>query len=92
MQFVIYCLDQPNAAQIRATNRPAHIEYLKGFTKSIVVAGPLLAEDGAGMIGSLLVMDFADRAEAERFSQNDPFRKAGLFQSIAITPWRKTLP
>ena len=91
MQFAILCLDKPNAASVRAANRPAHLEYLKGFTKNVVVAGPLLTEDGAGMIGSLLMMEFAGRAEAERFAENDPYRKAGLFQSVTITPWRKTL-
>ena len=44
------------------------------------------------VIGSLLLMEFPSRADAERFSAGDPYRKAGLFQSVAITPWRKVLP
>jgi hypothetical protein len=92
MQFMIYCLDKPGHGEVRAANRSAHLAYLEGFTKNVVIAGPLLAEDGSTMTGSLLLMEFADRAEAESFAAGDPYRKAGLFQSVTITPWRKVLP
>jgi hypothetical protein len=29
---------------------------------------------------------------APGFVANDPYRKAGVFGSVTITPWRKTLP
>jgi uncharacterized protein YciI len=44
------------------------------------------------MVGSLLVMEFADKQAAEDFAANDPYAKAGLFQSVAITPFRKVFP
>ena len=92
MKFMIHCLDREGAASLRAANRAAHLDYLKSFTDRIVVAGPLLTEDGAGMIGSLLLMEFPDRAAAEAFASGDPYRKAGLFETVAIAPWRQTLP
>jgi uncharacterized protein len=92
MQFMIYCQDKPGHGEVRAANRNAHLAYIEGFGKNIVIAGPLLTEDGATMIGSLLLMEFAGRAEAEAFSAADPYRKAGLFQNVTITLWRKVLP
>jgi uncharacterized protein len=92
MQFMIYCQDKAGHSEVRAANRNAHLSYLEGFTKKVVIAGPLLTEDGATMIGSLLLMEFANRAEAEAFCADDPYRKAGLFQNVTITPWRKVLP
>jgi hypothetical protein len=92
MQFMLYCLDKPGHGEVRAANRAAHLTHLDRFAAQIVLAGPLLSDDGTAMIGSLLLMNFADRAEAERFSADDPYREAGLFQSVTITPWRKTLP
>ena len=89
MQFMIYGLDKPGHGEVRAANRNAHLAYLEGFTKNILIAGPLLGEDGAG---SLLLMEFPDRKAVEAFSAGDPYRKAGLFQTVTITPWRKTLP
>jgi hypothetical protein len=42
------------------------------------------------MVGSLLIMDFADRAAAEAFAADDPYRKAGVFEGVDILPWRVT--
>jgi uncharacterized protein YciI len=92
MQFVIYCVDKPNHLAKRMENRPAHLEYLKNFTKEIQLAGPLLAEDGQTMAGSLFIVDFADRAAVESFSAGDPYRKNGVFASVEIRPFRKVLP
>jgi len=92
MQFMIYGQDKPGHGELRAANRSAHLTYLDGFAANIVIAGPLLADDGTTMIGSLLLMEFEDRAAAEAFSAGDPYRKAGLFQTVTITPWRKVLP
>jgi len=92
MLFAIYCRDKKDHSQVRLDNRPAHVEYLKQFAGQHVCTGPLLAEDGQGMIGSLLVMEFADRAAAEDFAKNDPYARAGLFDSVAITPFRKVFP
>ena len=92
MQFVIYCLDKTGHQQIRAGNRPARLDYLKQHMAHIVAAGPLLDDAATGMIGSLLIVDFPDRAGADAFVAGDPYGKAGLFASVRVAPWRKTLP
>jgi uncharacterized protein YciI len=92
MPFAIYCLDKPNSGAVRMAARPDHLAYLVGFEDKIVFAGPLLADDHQTMIGSLLILDLPDRAAAEKFSSGDPYRKAGLFQTVSITAWRKTYP
>lgn len=92
MQFMILCLDKAGSEAVRAANRAAHLDYLKGFAEQVVVAGPLLSDDGASPRGSLLLMELADRAAAESFAAADPYRKAGLFESVTITAWRKVLP
>jgi len=92
MLFAIYCLDKTGHQQLRAANRPAHLDYLKGFMGQIVTAGPLLDDAGEGMIGSLFIVDFPDRAAADAFAAGDPYGKAGLFASVRITPWRKVIP
>lgn len=92
MHFAIYCKDKAGHQQVRMDNRPAHIEHLKKHEKHLVCTGPLLTEDGQGMVGSLLVVDFADRAAAEAFAASDPYAKAKLFQSVEITPFRKVFP
>lgn len=92
MQFMIHCLDKPGHGEVRQANRAAHLAHLDKFAANLIAAGPLLSDDGQSMIGSLLLMEFADRAAAELFRVEDPYGKAGLFGSVTITPWRKVLP
>lgn len=91
MLFHIHCLDRPDAGSLRTDNRPAHLDYLKSIGTSLMLAGPLLADDGATAIGSVLVVDRPTRADAESFAAGDPYAKAGLFRSVTITAWRKTI-
>jgi uncharacterized protein YciI len=92
MQFMIHCLDKPGHGEVRLANRAAHLAHLDKHAANLIAAGPLLSDDGQAMIGSLLLMEFADRAAADRFRAEDPYGKAALFQSVTITPWRKVLP
>lgn len=92
MHFVIACVDKPGALEIRKANRDAHLAYLKQHEGQIVAAGPTLTDDGEGMTGSVLIMEFADRAAADTFAAGDPYAQAGLFASVTITPWRKVYP
>ena len=92
MLFALTCLDRPNAGATRAENRPAHLEYMRHSGARLVLAGPLLADDEKTPVGSLLILDLPSRAEAERFAADDPYAKAGLFQSVTIRGWRKVFP
>ena len=94
MHFVFYCKDKADHEQVRMANRMAHLDYLEANKAQLLCAGPLLSDDADSprMVGSLLVLDLPDRAAADAFSAGDPYAKAGLFESIAIHPWRKVLP
>ncbi len=90
MYFVIFGTDKPGAESVRAANRPAHREYLRGPGKHPVkvrVGGPTLREDGVTMNGTMLVVE-ADNLEAVRaFAADDPYSRAGLFETLEIRPW-----
>jgi len=92
MLFSFYCLDKPEAGAIRAANREAHLAFLGGLGDRLMLAGPLLSEDGTGMVGSLIVVECDDIAGARALAARDPYAKAGLFSSVSIRPWRKVLP
>jgi uncharacterized protein YciI len=92
MHFVFHCADKPDSAALRAANRPAHLAHLERHADAILAGGPLLGEDGTSAVGSLLILDFPDRAAAERFAADDPYAKAGLFAVVMITPWRQVYP
>lgn len=87
MLFSLYALDKPGSAELRAETRPAHLAYLDGIIGQVAFAGPLLDAAGSA-IGSLLVIEAADRAAAEAIAAADPYARAGLFESLAIRPYR----
>lgn len=85
MLFLIHCTDGPGRAAIRAAQYDAHRAYLRDSSVDIKLAGPQVSDDGEARIGSVFVVDVADRAEAEAFAAGDPFAKAGLFDRVIIT-------
>jgi hypothetical protein len=92
MYFVLICKDKPGSEEIRTRNRQAHLDYLARFEELILAAGPLQTDDGGGMTGSLLVLDFPDRRAAEDFAAGDPYARAGLFASVEIHRWKRVFP
>ena len=89
MPYAIQTVDKPGSAQVRASARAAHLEYLTAHKDKLLAAGALIDDDGSGGHGGILIVDTDDRAEAERFVPEDPFTKAGLFLKVTVTRWRK---
>lgn len=90
MHFYIRCVDKPGHLDVRKANREDHLAYIKGgFADRIVAAGPTLDPDMEGMNGSVFIIDFDSIEEAREFAANDPYAKAGLFESVVIRPFKK---
>ncbi len=92
MIFFIYSQDKPDSFELRKANRPEHLEYLKKFESQFIAVGPTMTDDGSVMDGSVLLMEFPGRAAAEDFRDNDPYAKAGLFESSIIKAWKQVYP
>ena len=72
-----------------STSRP-HKEYLVGQKHILVVGGALFTEGTDEPLGSLYIVNVANRAAAEAFSGTDPFTRAGVFATVTITAMRKS--
>ena len=88
MHFVALSRDHADGLETRLANRPAHLEFLKANGDRIKIGGPLLTSDGERMIGSMLIVEADNEAEARALLAEDPYAKAGLFQSVEVLPWR----
>ena len=88
MHFVIHAFDRPDAGDLRARTRAAHLEYVSGF--DVAYGGPMLTDDGE-MCGSLIVLEAENRAAAETFAAGDPYTRAGLFRDVSITAMRPVI-
>ena len=89
MLYIIYQEDRHDGAAIRATTRDTHFAYLEKHKDILVLGGALLADDDSTRTGSVLIVNVPNRAAAESFSENEPFRKAGLFSSVKVSRMRR---
>ena len=89
MRIALICQDKPDALQIRLDNRAAHLAHIN---KSGVVemAGPFLGPTGQ-MTGSLIVLNVATLQDARDWAAADPYAKAGLFDNVMISEWKKVI-
>jgi uncharacterized protein YciI len=88
MQFVIHTHDKPDGEARRTAVREAHVEYLKQHVEKIVARGPLLEDHSDRHIGSFIMLDVADRAEAQAFQVNEPLFVGGVYEWVTMERWR----
>ena len=99
MWYAIMVEDVPNSLKKRIDARPAHLARLTELQTQgrLLLAGPFPAIDSAdpgpaGFSGSLIVAVFADLDAAKTWADADPFVSAGVYASVIVKPFRKTLP
>ena len=84
MIYTFILMDKPGAGELRTRVRSEHKAYLGTVADRMAFAGPLTADDGQTMIGSLLAIDFPSRAAATEWLANEPFTRAGLYASVTV--------
>ena len=85
MQFMIKACDGPGMLEKRMEVRPRHLEGMKALGRHIVAAGGLL--DGEGrMKGSVLVLNFPDRAALDAYLASEPYVTEGVWEKIEVEP------
>lgn len=78
---------QSGAAEARERHRADHIAYRKNFGDRMPLAGPLLDDDQAP-IGSLIILEAADRTAAIQAASDDPYVKADVLELVSVRPFR----
>ncbi|MBC7142335.1 MAG: YciI family protein [Rhodobacteraceae bacterium] len=88
MLFAVICRDRPGHLQTRLDTRAAHLAYIEE-TGIVKMAGPLI--EGGAMCGSLIVLEAESLEAAEAWAAGDPYKAAGLFDSVSVTEWKKVI-
>lgn len=88
MLFAVICRDKAGHLQTRLDTRAAHLAYIEK-TGVVKMAGPLI-ENGQ-MCGSLIVLEADSLDAAEAWAAGDPYKAAGLFDSVSVTEWKKVI-
>jgi uncharacterized protein YciI len=87
MHFAILIYDEPNAAALRDRYRQTHLDYLKVFDDQTLFAGPFTTDDESADLGSLRLIEFPDRAAANRHVAEEPYVTGGVQKRWHIHRW-----
>lgn len=87
MQFIVYAYDATDekALERRMAVRPDHLENIKKVKEkgSVICAGGLTNDDGK-VIGSFLVMEFANKELFIEYLESEPYIKHGVWDEVKI--------
>ena len=99
MYYAIMGIDREESLEARRNARPEHVNRLKALMDEgrLLLAGPHPAIDSedpgaAGFTGSLIVAEFPDLEQAKAWVSEDPYTVSGVFSSVTVKPFNKTLP
>ncbi len=92
MLFSILIYDEPNSAALRDEYRQAHLDYLAAFDAQTLFAGPFTTDDESADLGSLRLIDFPNRAAAEKHIADEPYVIGGVQKRWQVHRWRESLP
>ncbi|HEY7492199.1 MAG TPA: YciI family protein, partial [Candidatus Tectomicrobia bacterium] len=88
----ILIYDEPDAAALRDQYRQVHLDYLTVFDAQTLFAGPFTTDDESADLGSLRLIEFPDRAAAERHVAEEPYVLGGVQKRWHIQRWLPRLP
>jgi uncharacterized protein len=88
IQAMFQGLGQPGGHDLRAKHREAHEAYLAQHAGMVMTRGPLVTDDGVGVIGSVLLLDVPDMNTARAFMEQEPFYGNGVYKEINFHRWR----
>ena len=83
MQCIIRAYDGENMLEKRLAVRGRHLENLNRVDGKVICAGGLLDDDGK-MKGSVLVMEFAGRAELEQYLASEPYLREHVWEKVRV--------
>jgi uncharacterized protein YciI len=92
MLFVVHALDKKNILPTRAKHYRAHrihLDRAEEHAVDVITAGTLVDEDGATPVGSIFVIDAANRAAVDAFTRTDPYQINGVWERVSIHGYNK---
>lgn len=83
MQFIVKAYDGEKMLEKRMAVRPRHLEGMKKLGRQIICAGGLLDDKGR-MKGSVLVLEFPDRAALDAYLASEPYVLEHVWEKIEV--------
>ncbi|GJL97224.1 MAG: hypothetical protein DHS20C06_10410 [Hyphobacterium sp.] len=90
MAFIIEAMDRIGSGEIRQSHRAAHLAFLEKAGADVLLAGPVLTDDGE-MAGSLFIVNYDSIGAVRNWLKDDPYSCANLFETVAIKPFKPVI-
>ena len=90
-EFLVYCRDAAGVGERLMALTSVHWDYMDRFAGQLIARGPTLTPDGEEHTGSVHVVSMASAAEAQRFAEEEPFRRAGLYAEVSVSRFENLL-
>lgn len=93
MIWLITARYRPAGADARLAIRDRHLDHLLTHAARLRYGGALLSDDDPPRVtGMFIAIDAASRADAERFIEQEPYHRAGLFASVTFECLNQFVP
>ena len=92
MLYVLICEDRKDSLDVRLANRDKHLAFIGELGDRVRLAGPMLSDDGEGMVGSVLIIEADSTDDIQAIADADPYALAGLFEKVTIRPFKQVIP
>jgi uncharacterized protein YciI len=89
-QWMIRCIYGSKGLERRESAMQAHRDFYAKVKDRVFFLGPVLADDGKTPIGSFVIIEAKDRADAEAFIAGEGFVQFGMIDKIEIKRFVET--
>jgi uncharacterized protein len=93
VEYFVYGRDRPGAFELKMSLNDDHWSFMDGYGELLVARGPTLTgdDDEAESTGSLHIVDLADAEAARTFAYEEPYYRAGVFESVLLCRFHNVL-
>lgn len=92
MLFIVQFEDKPDAAELRQTLFPSHVEFLDRMKAHVLVPGSVREIPSDRPLGGLWIVEAENEEHVRAIFADDPFWVNGLRASVRINRWQKAFP
>jgi uncharacterized protein YciI len=93
VEYFVHGRDRPGSVELKIELAEQHWSYMDGYQERFIARGPTLTGGGddAEPTGSLHIVDLPDAEAARTFAQEDPYHRAGVFETVLVCRFRNLL-
>jgi uncharacterized protein YciI len=93
VEYFVYGRDRAGTYGLKESLSEEHWSFMDGYGELLIARGPTLTgrDDEDESTGSLHIVDLPDAETARRFAYDEPYYRAGVFESVLICRFHNIL-